>query len=192
MGCEAARGAASHNPYSQISNSRLNTDGYASINMSGDSCDWCTPSNVIASPSPSLITAPVGSVCGMVREDVDGRCEDRLVELHVVIMGVEVRDRVCPKVLSKKICIRPVPAGKRVAVSADQNIRAISAQDDIVSSESIDDIWPIAAVEGRVDAGDVVRARIEHDDVEIGRVRSAVGVGYRVLERILGHDLGRQ
>src|SRR4051794_20394943 len=106
------------------------------------------------------------------REDVGGRREDRLVELDVVIVNVEIRDRIDSELRPEKECIRPVPAGERVAVSADEDIRAIPPQDDIMPGESIDDIWPVAAVEGLVDAGDVVRPGIEHDDVEIGRVRS--------------------
>jgi len=61
-----------------------------------------------------------------------------------------------------------------------------------VSGESIDNIWPIVAIESGVDAANVVRARIEHDDIEISRIGSAMRVGHRVLEVILGHDLGWQ
>ena len=89
--------------------------------------------------------------------------EDRLVQLDRVIVDVEVRDRVGPEPGAEKIRIRPIATRQRVTVSTDQDIGAISAEERIVSSRAINNVWTIATVQCCVYARKIAYTRVEYD-----------------------------
>ena len=107
-------------------------------------------------------------------------------------MQVEICDRVGSELGTEEERIRPIAAGERVAVSADQDIGTIAADQDVVSSRAIENILTVAANQCRVDACLVAHPWIEHDDAEGGCGGRPMGVGDGVVECVLRDNLGRQ
>jgi len=78
-------------------------------------------------PEPVADHGAGRTVCGVVGEDVGSRREDGLIELDVVVVDIEIRDRVRAEMRPEEVRIRTVAAGQRIALSTDQDIGAISA-----------------------------------------------------------------
>ena len=89
----------------------------------------------------------------MARNVTDQR-EDRFVELDRVIFHIEICDRIRSKVGAEEICVRPISARERIAVSSDQNIGTV-ATEECVASRTTDPrtILRISPGQGRIDAG---------------------------------------
>jgi hypothetical protein len=125
-------------------------------------------------------------------QDLARLLKDRLVELDDVVPEVEVGDRVGAEAGAEQQRIRPMAAGQRVAVAADQHIRAVAAEEDVVAGRAVEHALAVAAVQGRIGARLIACARIEEDEAQRRARRPAVPVRNCIAEGALRHDVFRQ